>query len=72
MSLHATVTILPPAQNSQPVTLPAPWGMAQPRLAMGETAATMLLDRIEGAEGPGRVVTMRADFVERGSIAAPA
>ena len=46
--------------------------MAQPRLAMGETAATMLLERIEGAEGPGRVVTMRADFVERGSIAAPA
>lgn len=44
--------------------------MAQPRLAMGETAATMLLERIEGSEGPGRAIMMRADFVERGSIAA--
>lgn len=32
MSLHATVTILPPVQNSVPVTLPAPWGEEQPRL----------------------------------------
>ena len=32
MSLHSTVTILPPAQNSVPVTLPAPWGEEQPRL----------------------------------------
>lgn len=45
--------------------------MAQPRGAMGETAAAMLLERIEGAEGPGRAVTMRADFIERGSVAAP-
>lgn len=32
MSLQATVTILPPAQSSAPVTLPAPWGEEQPRL----------------------------------------
>lgn len=43
--------------------------MAQPRLAMGETAATMLLERIEGSETPVRAVVMRADFIERGSIA---
>ncbi|WP_187972583.1 LacI family DNA-binding transcriptional regulator [Aquibium microcysteis] len=44
--------------------------MAQPRLAMGETAASMLLERIEGSREPMRTVVMRADFVERGSIAA--
>src|SRR5690606_8191001 len=43
--------------------------MAQPRLAMGETAATMLLERIEGTDTPVRAVVMQADFVERGSIA---
>ena len=32
MSLQATVNILPPAQSSAPVTLPAPWGEEQPRL----------------------------------------
>ena len=42
--------------------------MAQPRLGMGETAATMLLERIEGSEAPMRAVVMRADFIERGSI----
>lgn len=43
--------------------------MAQPRLSMGETAAIMLLERIEGGQEPARAVMMRADFVERGSIA---
>lgn len=43
--------------------------MAQPRLAMGEAAATMLLERVEGSEMPFRAVVMRADFIERGSIA---
>ncbi|WP_048645706.1 LacI family DNA-binding transcriptional regulator [Nitratireductor soli] len=43
--------------------------MAQPRLAMGEQAATMLLERVEGTDSRGRSVMMRADFVERGSIA---
>lgn len=42
--------------------------MAQPRLAMGETAATMLLERIEGTTIPPRSVVMQADFIERGSI----
>lgn len=42
--------------------------MAQPRLAMGETAATMLLERIEGSQVPARGMVLRADFIERGSI----
>ena len=42
--------------------------MAQPRLAMGESAATMLMDRIEGSSTPARAVVMRADFIKRGSI----
>ena len=43
--------------------------MAQPRLAMGEEAATMLLARIEGSDAPIRAAVMRAEFVQRGSIA---
>lgn len=42
--------------------------MAQPRLAMGESAATMLMERIEGSSTPARAVVMRADFIKRGSI----
>lgn len=44
--------------------------MAQPRLAMGEAAATMLLERIEGLEGPARAVVMKAELIDRGSVAA--
>ena len=42
--------------------------MAQPRLAMGEIAATMLLERIEGSQVPARAQVLSAEFVERGSI----
>jgi LacI family transcriptional regulator len=43
--------------------------MSQPRLAMGEVAANMLLERIEGSQGPVRAVVMGAEIVERGSVA---
>lgn len=43
--------------------------VAQPRLAMGETAAAMLLERIEGNTMPNRTVLMKAEIVLRGSIA---
>lgn len=45
--------------------------VAQPRLAMGETAATMLLERIEGADIPSRAIQFQGEFMLRGSIAAP-
>lgn len=43
--------------------------VAQPRSAMGESAATMLLERINGSEVAARPVMMPAEFIERGSIA---
>lgn len=43
--------------------------VAQPRLAMGEAAARMLLERIRGEEMPPRTVLMPAELVERGSVA---
>jgi len=43
--------------------------MAQPRLAMGEAAANMLLDRIAGEDVPPRTLLMPAELVERGSVA---
>lgn len=43
--------------------------VAQPRLAMGEAAARMLLERIRGESYPPRTVLMPADLVERGSVA---
>ena len=42
--------------------------IAQPRLAMGETAARMLLEQIEGANTPARTVLMPASVGARGSI----
>ena len=43
--------------------------VAQPRLAMGEAAARMLLERIAGADFPPRTVLMPAELIERGSVA---
>nr|WP_280531072.1 LacI family DNA-binding transcriptional regulator [Shinella yambaruensis] len=43
--------------------------VAQPRLAMGEAAARMLLERIRGEAFPPRTVLMPAELVERGSVA---
>jgi len=45
--------------------------VSQPRLAMGEVAARMLLERIGGEDSPARTVLMPAELVERGSVAAP-
>ncbi len=45
--------------------------IAQPRLAMGEAAARMLLERIGGADFPARTVLMPAELIGRGSVAAP-
>lgn len=45
--------------------------IAQPRGAMGEAAARMLLDRIEGKDMPFRRLIMSPHLVERGSAAAP-
>lgn len=46
--------------------------VAQPRTAMGEMAARMLLQQIEGEKSPARVVLMPASLVARGSIGPPA
>lgn len=43
--------------------------MAQPRLAMGEAAAQLLLERISGGDLPGRTLLMSAELVLRGSVA---
>ncbi|MDX0489742.1 LacI family DNA-binding transcriptional regulator [Sinorhizobium medicae] len=43
--------------------------VAQPRLAMGEAAARMLLERIRGEDYPPRTVLMPAELIERGSVA---
>ncbi|MFQ6163518.1 LacI family DNA-binding transcriptional regulator [Sinorhizobium meliloti] len=43
--------------------------VAQPRLAMGEAAARMLLERIHGEDYPPRTVLMPAELIERGSVA---
>lgn len=45
--------------------------VAQPRLAMGEAAARMLLERIRGEDYPPRTVLMSAELIERGSVARP-
>lgn len=42
--------------------------ISQPRLAMGEAAARMLLERIDGESYPSRTVLMPAELVERGSV----
>lgn len=42
--------------------------VAQPRMAMGETAARMLLERIEGSDLPARTVLMPATIIARGSV----
>jgi LacI family transcriptional regulator len=44
--------------------------ISQPRLAMGEAAARMLLERIRGEDFPPRTVLMPAELVERGSVLA--
>ena len=43
--------------------------MAQPRLAIGGAAAQLLLDRIGGADLPGRTLLMPAELMLRGSVA---
>jgi len=43
--------------------------ISQPRLAMGEVAATMLLERIEGSQEPAKVWVLAAELIARGSIA---
>ncbi len=43
--------------------------VSQPRLAMGEAAARMLLERIRGEGYPPRTVLMPAELIERGSVA---
>lgn len=42
--------------------------VSQPRIAMGETAARMLMEQIEGAAIPPRTVLMPANIVVRGSV----
>lgn len=42
--------------------------MSQPRLAMGEAATRMLLERIRGDDVPPRTVLMSATLIERGSV----
>lgn len=44
---------------------------AQPRLAMGAAAATMLLERVRGTDVPSRAVLMEGEFLLRGSVSAP-
>jgi len=43
--------------------------VSQPRLAMGEAAARMLLERVDGESCPPRTVLMSTALVERGSVA---
>lgn len=45
--------------------------IAQPRLAMGEAAARMLLERIRGEEYPPRTMLMPAEMILRGSVVPP-
>ncbi|WP_367716588.1 LacI family DNA-binding transcriptional regulator [Nitratireductor sp. GISD-1A_MAKvit] len=45
--------------------------MAQPRLAMGEAAATMLLERIEGYDAEGRAVVKRGPGTSSGVRSRP-
>jgi LacI family transcriptional regulator len=40
----------------------------QPAYAMGQEAARMLLERIDGMSDPARIVTEPATFIERGSV----
>ncbi len=42
--------------------------VSQPRMAMGETAARMLLEQIGGANIPARTVLMPASMIARGSV----
>ena len=42
--------------------------VSQPRTAMGETAARMLLEQINGAAIPPRTVLMPASLILRGSV----
>ncbi|MBE2274815.1 MAG: LacI family DNA-binding transcriptional regulator [Rhodobacteraceae bacterium] len=42
--------------------------MSQPRLAMGEAAARMLLERIQGENCPPRTVLLPAELISRGSV----
>lgn len=46
--------------------------IAQPRFAMGETAAAMLMERIDGKDSPARAVQLSPVFVARHSVASPA
>lgn len=46
--------------------------IAQPRHAMGEAAACMLLERIEGTDMPPRMLLLPAETIRRGSVAPPA
>lgn len=50
------------------------WGgidaIAQPRRKLGETAARLLLDRIEGATGPAKTLRLEPQCVRRGSVRA--
>ncbi|WP_158297046.1 LacI family DNA-binding transcriptional regulator [Zhihengliuella sp. ISTPL4] len=41
----------------------------QPSYAMGQAAARMLLDRVDGMDAPARILTEPATFIERGSVA---
>lgn len=45
--------------------------IAQPRMAIGETAARMLLERIRGEEFPSRTMLLPAELMERGSVLEP-
>jgi len=45
--------------------------VVQPLIDMGETAARLILARINGEEGVPRHLALRPEFAERGSIAAP-
>lgn len=42
--------------------------IAQPRRGLGETAARMLIERIEGLEGPPRRRKLDVRYIERGSV----
>lgn len=46
--------------------------VAQPAYELGRAAASQLVDRIEGARGPGTLTKLATAFIERESVAAPA
>lgn len=50
---------------------PGTTAVAQPLMAMGEAAATLMLARIKGEDGPVQHLSLEPTFAQRGSVAAP-